>query len=293
MRFHLIMATRGRVAEVERFLASLREQDGAEALLTIVDQNPDGRLDAVVARFGEHIEIEHLKQSRPAASAARNLGLRHPRGALIGFPDDDCIYPPGLLAGIAAVFADRAIDGLSVRILGLDRDEDAFGFGPGRSRPIDHDSAWLCGVTPSMFFRRELAEQVAFDERMGPGATWTGGEDTDYLLRCLDRGARHVYRHELFIRHPMPSLSRPLHALIGREFHYGRGFGYLLARRRIPGRLVREQMALPWSLLLRALATGDWRRAATCPGMGVGRLLGYAEGRRRPMDLPVAAGDGV
>ena len=293
MRFHLIMATCGRVAEVAQFLESLASQDGGEVLLTVVDQNPDDRLEAPLRRFRDRLAIEHLRQPRPGASAARNLGLRDLRGDIVGFPDDDCLYPPGLLKGIADFFEREPADGLSVRILALDRDEDAFGFGPGRSGAIDHDSAWLCGVTPSLFFRRTLAAQLDFDDTMGPGRTWTGGEDTDYLLRCLDLGARHFYSHELFIRHPMPALSRSLGALIAREFRYGRGFGYLLARRRVEGAIVRDQLRFPWPLMLESIAAGDWQRAAICPGIGVGRVLGYLEGRRRIAKAPAAAPNGV
>ena len=206
MRFSLIMATRGRVEEVGRFLQALSGQDHQAIELIVVDQNADDRLVELIDAYRQHIPIKHIRRAKPGVSRSRNEGRSHINGDIVGFPDDDCVYPPGFLGKVADFFQSEKWDGLSVRILDLDRDEDAFGFSEPSSGPIDYSNAWGVGITPALFFRRTVAERVAFDEAIGPGSgqKWGGGEDTDYLLSCLDSGASHYYAHDLFVRHPAP-----------------------------------------------------------------------------------------
>ena len=280
MHFCLIMATLNRVTEVERFLISLDAQDYRDFELIIVDQNTDDRLLGILGRYGERFPLKHIRYFPPGTSGARNAGLQQAKGEIIGFPDDDCVYPPGLLRQLINFFQFYQADGISLRILDLDEDTDAFGFSLGKSTVIDTHNAWAVGITPSMFIRQSVATQVAFDENMGPGKRWVGGEDTDYLLRCLDIGTNHYYSHELFIRHPTPTRIYSLGKMLRREYTYGRGFGFLMGKRKLETAIVRAQLWLPFSLAFKHLFKGQFGKALTCPSMGIGRLLGYWESQR-------------
>ncbi len=105
MRFSLIVATRGRTGEVGAFLESFVAQGRADSEVILVDQNGDDRLSPTVARFAERLPLLWLRSDRANACHARNLGLSAARGEVVGFPDDDCLYPPGLLARVDATFA--------------------------------------------------------------------------------------------------------------------------------------------------------------------------------------------
>jgi len=280
MHFYLIMATLNRLKEVEKFLVSLDAQDYRDFELIVIDQNPDDRLTDLLARYSHSFPLWHIRHVTPGTSHARNKGLHRATGDIVGFPDDDCVYPPGFLRKVAKFFQTNPTDGLSVRILDIDRNEDAFGFSPEHSSVIDEKNAWAVGITPSMFLRQSLAVQIQFDESMGPGQRWAGGEDTDYLLRCLDTGASHYYSHELFIRHPSPDRIYPLRRLIYRAYTYGRGFGFLMGKRKIDTSIVRSQLLLPFTLTLKHLFSGNLSKALTCPGMGIGRLVGYWESQQ-------------
>jgi glycosyltransferase involved in cell wall biosynthesis len=97
----LLVATLGRVDELNRLLASLENQDAGFEVL-VVDQNPDDRLAPVLAAHSR-LAARHLRSER-GLSRARNVGLRAAQGDLIAIPDDDCWYPAGLLARVEEWF---------------------------------------------------------------------------------------------------------------------------------------------------------------------------------------------
>lgn len=281
MKFSLVVATKNRVNQVERFLRSLVDQSYREFEVIIVDQNPDERLIDVVKYYSQTFPIIHIQKAKSGVSHARNQGRLLAKGDIIAYPDDDCFYPPDLLVKIERFFQTNSTwDGLTVRVMDLESDRDAFDYSYQKSGRVDDTTAWSVGIGPSMFFRADLAKKIAFDEDMGPGATHVGGEDTDYLLRCLDRNANIYYDFELFVRHPRPYAIYSIRQLTWREFTYGRGFGYLMRKRNIPLSIVLQQLIEPTILFAKYILVGNFRYALPCPGMGLGRVLGYWEGVR-------------
>lgn len=282
MKFSLVVPTKNRVNEVDRFLRSLVSQSYSDFEVIIVDQNSDDRLVNVVSCYHQAFTITHIQKANPGVSRARNQGRLLAKGDIIAYPDDDCLYPPDILAKVAHFFQTNSTwDGLTVRVMDLESDRDAFDYCLQKSGRVDDFTAWSLGIGPSMFFRVKLAKKIAFDEEMGPGATWVGGEDTDYLLHCLDNDAAVYYDSELFVRHPRPYAIYSSRQLAWREFTYGRGFGYLLRKRNISLSIVLYQLLEPMLLIAKYIVVGNFRYALPCPGMGLGRVLGYWEGVRK------------
>ncbi|MFM7449096.1 MAG: glycosyltransferase family 2 protein [Leptolyngbyaceae cyanobacterium] len=282
MKFSLVVATLHRVAELDRFLQSLVTQSYQNFEVIIIDQNSDDRLVNLIDAYREMFPITHVQTATPGVSRARNQGRLLAQGDIVGFPDDDCLYPADLLAKVAHFFQTNSIwDGLTIRVKDLESDQDAFDYCLKESGKVNDYTVWSVGIGPAMFFRTALAQSVAFDEEMGPGATWVGGEDTDYLLHCLDHNAAVYYDSELFVRHPRPYAIYSIRQLVSREFTYGRGFGYLLRKRAISLSIVLQQLFAPLPLLVQYTVAGNFRYALPCPGMGVGRILGYWEGIRK------------
>ncbi|MEH1790989.1 MAG: glycosyltransferase [Nostoc sp.] len=281
MKFSLIVATKNRVNEVDRFLRSLTNQVGNNFEVIIVDQNLDDRLTDVVNRYSPLFPITHIKLETPGTSRARNRGIVLANGDIIAFPDDDCLYPPGFLTNVAHFFEDATWDGLTVRVMDLEGDRDAFDHCLQESCQVDYTTGVSVGIGPSMFWRSHLAKKVAFDEDMGPGATWVGGEDTDYLLRCLDCDAAIYYNFDLFVRHPRPNDIYSLRQLIRREFTYGRGCGYLMRKHNAARTDLIREFLIPFWLMVKYTVTGKFRDALTCPGMGIARILGYWEAMQK------------
>jgi glycosyltransferase involved in cell wall biosynthesis len=232
VRFSLIVATRGRVGEVAEFLDSLLAQGRADAEAILVDQNGDDRLAALAARFAERLPLAWLRSDRPNACHARNLGLSRARGAIVGFPDDDCLYPPGVLAQVDAAFA--ADPGLQV--LTGPAASPAGGLGSGRWRseagPITPANAWTSVIEFNLFLRRGTALALGgFDPRLGPGTPFGSAEGNDLVLRATAAGHAARYDPALRIMHPDKRMTA---AAAERARLYGTGLGFVLRRHRVP-----------------------------------------------------------
>lgn len=232
MRFTLIMATRGRAGEVGEFLDSLAGQGRQDAETIVVDQNEDDRLAPVIARHTGRMPLTRLRSNRANACHARNLGLSRARGAIVGFPDDDCVYPPGVLARVDAAFAaDPAL-----HVLTGPAASPSGGLGSGRWRPdagpITPANVWTSVIEFNLFLRRDTALALGgFDERLGPGTPFGSAEGNDLVLRAVAAGRKAVYDPELRVVHPDKRMTA---TAAERALLYGTGLGFVLRRHRVP-----------------------------------------------------------
>ena len=244
--FSLILATVGRTDELGRLLGTLAPQTDRDFELIVVDQNQDDRLvpfvdDATLAG----IPTRHVRSSRRGLSHARNMGLDVARGQVVAFPDDDCWYELDVLAQ-----ARRAMDGDSLAdgVVGRWVEED-----PDRERPAHQLSfeTWhgLRGGDASsicLFLRREMVEQAGrFDDRLGAGAFFAAGEETDLVLRALRNGAVLRFVPDVSVHHKR---AQPASRWDLRDFRdslrRGRGTGALYAKHRMsPWVIVRGTMS--------------------------------------------------
>ena len=232
MKVSLILATRDRVAEIERFLQSLAKQEHKDLELVIVDQNKDGRLEPVVTAASKEFPVIHL-QSKPGLSHARNVGLAAATGDIISFPDDDCWYASGLLARVITAFqGNRAIDGVT----GRSEDGEGAASGGNFSRVqgrVDLRNVWKQGISYTIFLRSAVCKAVgSFDEELGVGANtpFGSGEETDYLIRTIKLGFNLQYLPDLVVFHPNPILYNQNHRR--KAFRYGMGMGRVLTKHR-------------------------------------------------------------
>src|SRR5687767_12594788 len=163
--FDLVVATIGRVSELERLLESLAAQTHRSFRILVVDQNPDARLAPVLERASE-LEVV-LLTAPPGLSHARNRALPELRGDLVAFPDDDCAYPPDLLERVAARFArDLSLDGLSART--ADREGCSDTGWRDDVETLRKRNVWNLVASAGLFLRRAVIARVGtFDERLG------------------------------------------------------------------------------------------------------------------------------
>jgi GT2 family glycosyltransferase len=231
----LIMGTLGRTVEPHRFLESLAGQTRRDARLIVVDQNPDDRLVAVIAEFESDIPILHL-HSEIGLSRARNVGLRHVQADVVGFPDDDCWYPPDLLERATRVLAEHprlgGVHGRAVDAV----DRPSGGRDDLRRGAMTRYNLWGRVGTYKLFVRRRVVDAIGpFDEMLGIGSPgpWGGGEDLDYALRCLNSGVSLCYDPSLLVHHPRKRerSSRPESE---DAYVYGMGMGRVLRKGRLP-----------------------------------------------------------
>ena len=293
MKFSLIVPTIYRVQETERLFQSLIAQDYENFEVIVVDQNPDERLSNLIDHYGHQFPIVHLRESVPGQSRARNIGFSHVSGDIVAFPDDDCVYPDGLLTQISQFFRHYPQwDGVVGRVYDLDEDTNAFeGCGDAQSQALDYPKAYKVCVSCAIFFRKTVAQEVSFNETLGPGAgtPWGCGDETDFIFKCLDKGYRFYYDASLRVRHPNPQQQNPFLNQVRREYGYGMGKGYFLATHSLPASLSRTERYIPFQMAQSEIQKGRWHRASYFFVNGIGTMLGYLSGKNKMTHKQVTA----
>src|SRR5688572_4976589 len=93
MRLSVIIPSYNSRRTIERCLASVRAQrTSAPFEVIVVDSSSDGTAE-IIRRVAPEVSLYCL-DGRRYPGDARNLGLKHSRGEIIGFTDTDCVLPP-------------------------------------------------------------------------------------------------------------------------------------------------------------------------------------------------------
>ena len=205
MSFSLVLGTVERTGDLEIFLTSLDAQDYRDFELIVVDQNPDDRLVPILAPYAEKFPVVHLRCEK-GLSRAKNLGLAHASRDIIGFPDDNCQLPEGMLREVARFFGEHPeVDGLTGRSAD-EEGRDSNGKFARTAGPVDKFNVWNRNIAFNIWLRSRSVRGVRFDEDMGPGAgtMWGAGDETDFLLQVLEKGAYLFYDPRFVVIHDQP-----------------------------------------------------------------------------------------
>lgn len=275
MRFSLIVATLGRMQEIQCLLASLDAQSHRDFELIVVDQNPDDRLVHILNPYQTQFPIVHLSSKR-GLSRARNVGLKHATGEVVGFPDDDCWYSDDLLEKTTRLLSEQPeAGGVSGRVT------DEGGTFDARfdqvSGLLEISNVWRRTSSASLFVRRRLFEDISgFDEELGVGSgtIWGGAEDIEYALRAVRFGFEIYYDPSLVVFHPH-ALASGYREMSGRAYSYGAGIGRVWRKHDYPLRLVSYSMLRPAGGAVLALLSGQPDKASYHWSAFRGRLRGW------------------
>lgn len=277
----LIVCTIGRREALERLFGSLILQQYHDFEVVLVDQSPPGTLDDLVNKCAARLHIQHLRSER-GLSRARNLGLQHARGYLLGFPDDDCWYRPETLARLAELW--RSIPEVGI-IVGrtVDSDgKDAAGVFSTVACDVNRHNYLNCGNSAALFVRRDSWRQIGgFDERLGLGANtpFQSGEESDFLLRGINAGIRIRYLPDFQILHDQIDDASLPHA-IRRALTYGAGHGALLRKHEFRFSEVIYRFLRPLGGAVFALLQLNWRSARMRWSRFRGLIKGYCRWRK-------------
>lgn len=220
----LIMATLGRYYEVDRMLESLTRQKYKNFELVVVDQNPEGFLSDIIEKYSGKINIKYINTNIKGLSKARNIGLKHIQGAIVAFPDDDCVYFEDTLLKVQNYFlSNEDIDFITGKEINDIKYKHI-----DKKIKINKYNIWLHSISFTIFMRKKIVDKVGFfDEQLGVGSgtEYGSGEETDYLLRGLENTGLGVNVSEIVIMHP-----RPDYANAKKAFQYSKGRMYVLRK---------------------------------------------------------------
>lgn len=232
--FDLVLTGGDRVAELSRFFRSLASQSRpVVARVLFVNQAETSVSFAGTGPAGLSVRELHVGHRLPL-SVARNRALPLVEEDIIGFPDDDCWYPPELLGRVAETFErEPGLDALCVRVFDPDANL-AYGRRPaGVERAVTFWNLFRYPISVGLFVRRRALEAAGmwFDETLGAGAPIGSGEESDLVARLLESGAQIRYAGDIQVFHPVVGY---VPSDVGKYVKYGYGFGFL------NGRLVRR-----------------------------------------------------
>jgi GT2 family glycosyltransferase len=184
-----IVATRDRPALLRDALAGVAAQTRPPLEVRIADDGDVPAHEAAGGLAGLEVTVLPVRARQPGA--ARNAAAAGARGEVLAFLDDDDLWRPTHLEGLAAAFADPAVaaayrdwEAVRERIgpdgarADLERRVVALGWDAGRMRADDH-------VPPSTLAVR----RSAFERLGGFDLAFGCSEDWDLLLRLAELGA--------------------------------------------------------------------------------------------------------
>ena len=285
-RFSLICGTAGRVSELTRLLRSLAAQSFRSFELILIDQNPDDRVLRIIDSLPEKIRIHRLLAS-PGLCRAMNLGMGKAQGEIVGFPDDDCWYPPDLLQNLSDLFdAHPEWDGITMPtaddqgVPSIARWAKA----PGRLTP---SNVGMRGCATSIFYRRDVCAHVGFfDETIGGVNLLSPGSDIDYLHRVIRAGFHMEFQPQLLVHHPqtlpVATTDEP-----GRQkrYSYGYGEGSIARKYSLPLWYPAAIIGFPLARAIKHAAFGLRNEATLEWTTFLGRLNGWMQARPAPRTI--------
>lgn len=272
----LLLATINRTKLIERFLDSLVRQNYRDFEVIIIDQNNDNRLAPIIGKYNSSMKIYYL-HSPIGLSRARNLGLTMAHGDVIAFPDDDCWYSPDLLQNVADKLAQKKYLGGITGRAGLKINSQSQWRWDAEEGQVNRKNIWARGISISVFLRREVVSVVGeFDEQLGVGSgtTWGSGEETDYLIRAIDRGFTIWYDPTLFVFHE-DRLPEYTDDDMSRAILYGAGMGKVLRKQKYPIITVGYFITRPIITSAYAVLCGHLKRAEYYLLVAKGRFKGF------------------
>jgi len=238
----VVVCTRDRTESLAKCLPSLLALDYARYEVIVVDNAPSttGTAELLADEYESELSLCYLREERPGLSWARNCGLRHAKGEIVAFVDDDARPDRYWLAEIARGFA-RGPRVACVTGLALPAELETpaqlffeqFGgltkyrgfrsqcFDSGANHPHDPFFPYLSarfGAGVNMAFRTSvLLDLGAFDPSLGAGTPACGAEDIEAFFRVIDAGYTLAYEPGALVRHyhrrDYASLRRQLHGM--------------------------------------------------------------------------------
>lgn len=268
-----------------------------EVVVVDNDSQASARVTIEDVAVGFPLVLRYFCEPRSGVSHARNRCVAEAQGEWIAFIDDDEYAEPDWLAEHWNLGRDSAIDGV---------------FGPVLSDFVTPPPQWLLSSgahqrsrmptgtpmdytncrTGNVLFRRALWEaEGGFDAVLAA----SGGEDSDFFWRCLQRGARFVWCDTAVVHETVPASRMQRAWFLERAYRGGRTYTYLRKRHLGPQAYVFDAgrgmlsvlIYLPLALGARLFRLPKSVRYEGKVLGGIGKLLGW----RSPPGTGYARGD--
>jgi len=276
----LIVSTRNRLPELERFLAHLDRQTCRDFELLLVDQNAGDGVRSLLQ--GRDFPQRYFHSDKLGLSVGRNIALPFAKGDIIAFPDDDCWYPSDLLERVAAWFAHHPDIGM---LCILECNETGAPMVPPNPLPAGfcteqpvgwfrERSIWTF-QSSMVFLRSSIRDAIGMmDESIGVGSSsrHQSGEETDYFLRAMRAGFKMWFEPSLTVFHPE---LREIERIRKTNYKYSVGGGRLLRKHHFPLSRLLAVVGRAFAGAVVSACRFDFPMVPIYFKRGIGTLVGY------------------
>jgi GT2 family glycosyltransferase len=222
----IVVCTRDRAAHLANCLPPLLVLEYPRFEVIIIDNAPQtsATADHIREHYSHLPQVRYFREDRPGLSWARNCGLRHARGEIIAFTDDDVLVDPNWMLEIVRAF--RATDNVAC-VTGLTVPaeletqvqawfEQFGGLNKGRGltrllfnlttyRSTDPFFPYLSskfGAGANSAFKTSVLREIGgFDPAFGPGTPTGSADDTELFFRVIMRGYTLIYEPAALVKH--------------------------------------------------------------------------------------------
>ncbi|WP_324643598.1 glycosyltransferase [Pseudarthrobacter sp. LT1] len=268
----VVVCTRDRTLQLRGALLTILALDYPHFDVVVVDNAPATQAtEELVRREFRDQRVRLVTEPVPGLSHARNTGLRHARGDLVAFTDDDVVVDRSWLREIAAAF--EAVPGAAC-VTGL---VPAGELRTPTQGYFDSKVSWSRSLVPQVYslanppaalpkfpfspgafgtganfaLRRQPALRLGgFDPALGVGTPTGGGEDIDMFTRVILAGHALVVQPAAIVWHRHRDGLEDLRV---QARGYGNGLGAWMTKVMMDPRTARLALARSWGVGLEFL----------------------------------------
>lgn len=195
MFISVIIPTYNRNKELSATLHYLNNQTLPKKLYeVIIVEDGTGNAKKIIENYADKYSIRYFKKTHDGPGIARNLGIKHAKGDIIAFTDDDCIIPLDWLKNIYDFFLNNG------EVIGMEGKTIS---SISKIHPLTHQVINMRpqGVFPTcnMAYRKEILEKISgFYYKF----KYPHNEDIDLAWNVLKHG-KIIFNDSAAITHPI------------------------------------------------------------------------------------------
>lgn len=221
------------LARLLRAIAVLERPPGHLFELVVVDNDPAGSARAVFEDWAVRHDLvaRYVVETQPGVGHARNRAIREARLPWIAFLDDDEWPESTWLVALWATQSATGADGVFgpvLAVLEAPVPDPILASGVFERRRLRTGTwlGWSDCATGNVLLRRQWFERAG-----GFAAAFavSGGEDSEFFLRCIKLGARFVWCDEAVAHEAIPPARATRANLLNRAFNEGRNYARVCA----------------------------------------------------------------